>query len=306
MRLATLAAVTMLLAAVGPTLATHNGGTDDHRIPPTGEVAYEDSMTIEDDLYVKTGYWSGDVEVEPFVDLYGVGGGRGVDNVDDPANASVREEQEIAWLWIHDDTDVDDDSIATVEVETEGPVVAAMDVFKVFGRDDAEFTTPDCPQALVEDLYPDAEEGPISWVVRLARQTNGYHQRGGALGSLTVELDARNSPRGFLVAIYPQAASGHEDVESAAGGAPQMTWTVSARQDDTFVTDNVLQSTQPDLPVHAEEWVGGPGPLLECAGEGVPLPEALQEESVEELPGAGSPGQRMADLLDADLPEDPT
>lgn len=274
-RLAKLAIVAVMLLAVGPAVAD--------------KTPYSDTIPVQDDAYVKPGWWwSGDET-----------GGVAVNN------SSTENRQEIHWLWIKDSDD-DADSPAVVNVDARGSVIAAMDVFKI--REPGSIT-PACPQYLVEDLYREEGENVIFWADRLVRETAGYHQRSvgvaeGSGGNMSVELHPEDSPNGWFVAIYPQAGSAHSEVTAATGEPdPRIEYNISVANGDMTV-DATQTHEQPDAPFHLEEWgliLTNPGILVDCAENGVALPPSVTDLDPTELPGPGPVQERIGSLLDTNL-----
>lgn len=275
MRLASLAIVATMLLAVGPAVA-------DKTITP-GD-SYTDSIQVEDDVYVKPGWWKGDDD--------GTGG------VAAQADGSHENKEELAWLWINDSSDADETAPVTIEVEANQSVVAAMDVFQIR---ETEGITPDCPQKLVEDIYPEANENVIFWADRVSRQTTEHHQRGTGPATMSVELYPEEAPRGWFVAIYPQGGSGHDLVETATGTA-EINFEVSIASDDMQVKPGRTY-TQPERPFDLEQWglVTNPENTVDCAREGVGLPDAVSDIDETEIPGHGSTEERIVSLLDTHL-----
>lgn len=295
-RLATLAAVAMLLAAVGPTLAQDGGAPEPGEYEVTREDPYYHNLTVENDVYLKPGYW-GSQEIDlPTLEFIYAGEGRGVDvNETDPSQSSQERKQELAWLYLHDPRDAKESAAYEVTVETNGPVVAAMDVFKVWGGNQDRFITPNCPQKLVDDLYPEEDENRVGYGFRILHQTVDYRQRTAAGASMSVDLFPRQSPQGFLVAVYPQVASGNDRVNQATGGSTDIDITVSIDQDDLLV-DNRLND-QPPAPYHTSQWVGSVDAAEQCADSGVPLPDSLTSQPLHELPGEGPVEETLAQLF---------
>lgn len=275
MRLASLAIVATMLLAVGPAVA-------DKTISPGDP--YQDSIKVEDDVYVKPGWWKGDDD--------GTGG------VAVQEDGTQQNKEELAWLWINDSSDDDETAPVEIEVNANGGVVAAMDVFQVRK---AGGITPDCPQQLVEDLYPEGHETVFFWADRISRQTVDHNQRGAGPASMSVELYADEAPRGWLVAIYPQAGSGHDLAESATG-EPRIDFEVSIGADDMEVKTGRTYK-QPERPFDFEQWglITNPSNTVDCAEKGVGLPDAVSNIDETEIPGPGPMQDRIVSLLDTSI-----
>lgn len=282
MRLASLVVVASLLLAVAPSIAEHKAA-DEYEV--THDNSFEDFIDIDDDAYVKPGWWHGEE---------GVDGGFAVNLSDQSAG----EKQNMHWMWINDSRDGYETSPVKVEVEAQGPVVAAIDVFRV--QQEGKHITPDCPQHFVEELYPEADRA--SWLFRILHETTNFHQRT-ASDSVEAELFPEDARDGYLVAIYPHAGSGNNDVESAVGEA-NITYEVSFSDpgDDMLVTTG-QEWKAPDRPFHTSEWIREPGvgPLVECVEKGIALPDSLEEDQVSELPGDGPAADRVTSMLEAQL-----
>lgn len=285
----------MMLAAVGTTVATHEGGNDPrHEVTSDQSTWYHDSMTVDDDVYVKPNWWDGLQVNPPGQDRQSVGDGLAVNLDNDPMD-TAEDRQEIAWLRLEKTGSTS--APYHVEVDTNGPVVAAMDIYEVHDGG----TTPDCPQMLVEELYRGEDESTLAWADRLLRETTDYHQRAEPRGSMEVDLFPRDTDEGFIVAIYPMVASGHEAAAGSTGTS--ISWTVSIDGDssDRFVVnDGTRSDTQPQAPYDTSRWTAGNEPV-NCAERGLKLPPGLQEGDVPELPGQSSAGDTVSDLLGAHI-----
>lgn len=281
MRLASLTVVAALLLAVGPTIAEH---TDQGWHTVEADDPFVDWMDIEEDAYVKPGWWSGESMVE--------GDGGFAVNL---SAMEAQEEQKAHWLYVNDSFDPVETSPVYIDVESQGNVVAAVDVFKV--RPDGKYITPDCPQTFAEELYPDADR--ISWAIRVSHEATNFHQRAAPDDSTEVELFPQDATHGYLVAIYPQAAS-------AAMGDARIEYTVSFEDpEDDMRVKNGQAWKAPDQPFHMDQWIGEPGvgPLVECVDKGIALPDELTEDQIQELPGTGTAGEQIASLLDTHIGE---
>lgn len=284
MRLASLAVVASLLLAVGPSLADHR---DFGVYEVTDDRSYEDWIEIEDDAYTKAHWGHGETDVD---------GGFAVSNV---SALETEDRNDAHWLYVNDSDEDIVTSPVNVELTTEGAVVGAIDVFKV--RDTPRSFTPDCPQYLVEEKYPD-EDGS-SWAFQVLHETTNFHQRSVPSQSAEVELNLQDAPLGYLVAIYPQAASGNENLETATGAA-NLSYEITFNDpDDSVLVENKQGWTAPDRPVETGRWIGEPGvgPTRDCADKGLGLPGDVGESQARELPGPGSTGERIASMLDASL-----
>lgn len=285
MRLASLAVVASLLLAVAPSVA-------EYVAPDTYEVthddSYEDHIEINDTAFAKAGWWQGE---------HGIDGGYAVNLSDD--GVSHGEKRTMHWMWINDSRDDYETSPVTVEVETQGAVVAAVDVFRV--QQEGKHITPDCPQHFAEELYPGADR--TSWLFRVLHETTNFHQRTGVGESMEVELFPEDSRDGYLVAIYPQAGSGSEQVETTAGDA-RIDYEVSFNDpnDDMIVTTDQGWKA-PERPFHTGQWFREPGinPLVECVEKGIALPDELTQAQVSELPGDGPTEDRVSSMLETHL-----
>lgn len=301
MRLASLAVVATLLFAVGPTIAEHRG---EEKVTVDEDNSFEDWIDVEDDAYVKAGWWDGAAPAPSGQALEsGADGGYAVPNV-----TALETEQKTEVHWLEIKRSGFDPGPASrpvqVHVETQGTVVAAMDVFKV--RSGGTSITPDCPQTFAEELYPG--EDRFAWAFQTAQQVTESHQRSaGVAGNMTANLDMNEAPDGYLVAIYPQAGSGQDTVESVNGEA-NITYEVTYNEDDDQATVRSGQEYRaPDRPFHTDEWfrTGDTGPLVECVGEGLAIPGGIGEEDsqVRELPGTGPATERVASLMSTSLPD---
>lgn len=298
MRLVTLAVAVMLLSVAVPAYA-HIGDSPHTERERHRTSSYEGNMTIEDDFYAQAGWWGNDG--------HAVNETNGT--VHENASSSTagdRGDQQPEWLWIQQTT-TDPQSRVTVTLETTGAVVGAIDVFKWVKDEGGGYYTPDCPQELVEELYPDQEEPLSSYPFRILHETVDYHQRGGTYsqedgaltGEISVSLDPKESTGGFLVVIYPQAASNHATVADEAGDAT-LNWTVEPEGGDVVLRDD-LQAQQPNSPVETNQWLLLDD-LSECANQGVELPPGLLPDELPELPTSTQEGPTVGDLLDTGLP----
>lgn len=325
-RLATLTAAVLMVSAVAPALA-HTGpyaedpGPLEHENPGTHEVtpeySYAGQIDIDEEVYVKSGWWSGLSVNPPTQERIRFGGGFGLHtSTDDPQNDTQPDEQQtIRWLYLTSGADATEDGDYVVEVTANGAVVAAMDVFKAYqGNGDM---TPDCPQRIVEEILPQEDDDRIGYLFRVLHETTGvpqrdggYHQRTAGTGAqqadantMRVELDPdqasgdEGEPNGFVVAIYPQAASATEETN--------ITFELSLGNDigtspDYLVKDN-KNNKQPDLPFDRNDWAGDPDDVNDCRKRGLNLPPSLENESAQELPGTGPVEERLTTLLDSHL-----
>lgn len=286
MRLATLAVVATMLLAVGPSIADHTPG---HHVIDSDN-PYQNSMTISDDAYVKSGWWAGeDTDADKNGNDQG-DGGLAVDLSD--GNTDARQEYELLKITEHSQGSPSD--IVTVTVDTSGNVVGAIDVFKA--REDGTYMTPDCPTDLLADLYP-GDQGTFFYLSRILHETTDYHDRAVLDDSISVDLHLDRADDGFFVFIYPQAASSYDSNEDA-----EITYTAST--DGTANLRDDQDSKQPIRPVHTDEWVGGGAFLTEtqdCVFKGPPLPTSPTDGDLDELPGASPPEDLVGELFDADI-----
>jgi hypothetical protein len=303
-RLATLVVVASMLLAVAPTLAEHQP-EQTHKVAPGDP--FEDSIVVEDDAYVKPGWWAGEDPLfyDPTDGMIPYGGGLGIDATDCEGEdcETTNYDQEIEWMWIRDLQDFNQNVRYEVDVTAHGAVVAAMDVFKVVDRGtERRYITHECPQFHAEDLFPREDEEQASWAIRVLRQTTEYHQRTTAGQTMSVDLFPGNADLGFMVAVYPQAGSGNAVADAASStGETEISYSVSIEQDDVNVRTDV-DSTQPDRPYAAQDWVGSPSSATDCALEGVDRPDVIPEDGdMPELPGSDPLDRRLGSLLDASL-----
>lgn len=291
MRMVTIAiAASMLLMGV-PAYAHEDVPNIEERGVKNQLESYNNSLTVEDDARVQPGWW----------------GDHGVSlNANESGEASVDEQPE--WIWV-EQTDANVD----VTVTTHGALVGAVDVFKYRfpSEDSSSHHTPNCPQQLVEEQYPESLDAP-GFLTRVARETVGYHQRAGSSGELPSQaddnhttstmdltLDMSRTEHGYLLAFYPQAATGLEEVEEAGAGEASMWWELAPQQGRMTVQDN-LQNDQSSAPVELDEWAGSTSAVLECADRAIIPPEIPEDgAAVPELPGGPDAGE----MMDAALPE---
>lgn len=288
MRLATLAIATALLMAGAPALADDDGH-DQPDPAPLGDERYDnygDILDIEEELYAQPGWWAGDgLQVSD-----GSGG---------EADLETETDAEPAWLWIADASSTDVD----LEVTSHGPVAGGVDVWKWRMSQDGGAFTPDCPQDPAAELAPEEGEPAPGYLDRVLRETVDHHQRGGAyqlagdghaMASMSTTLFMDEAPDGYLVAIYPQASSGADPAEDAAGDA-HLWWEVSG--DDVRVVDALSKNT--DTPAKFDEWTGFTiAENLDC-----PL-KALDQilDNAPEVPTGPASAASAGDLLNASLP----
>lgn len=289
MRLATLGVAVVLLVGMTPALAhsaSEADANDDEWHNPensedrrgthevTAGVPFGDEIVINETAYVKGGWWADEAI------------GQGLDQ-------SGSTNEKVTWLAIREDGDTPQFPY-DVTVTVDGPAVAAMDVFRVY--EDGEAMTPNCPQTLVEDVYPRDGEG-LGWAFRVLQETTQYHQRAqgaSATGEMNVQLAPSEGP--YIVAVYPQLATG-------AAGEATVNTTVHASGDDRFlVQDSVKDNQQPSEPFHIDEWTGDLDTILECVGEGVGLPDAVELARATEMPGPGTLEHQVTQLLETSLP----
>lgn len=317
MRLATLGVAVILLVGMSPALAhgtqdawdecsedddcengpyhspeNGNGVAGSHTINES--VPYKENLTVENDAYLKAGWWADGSQAD--------GLGLNLSVSDEPA-----EEEKI--MWVHIKPGRTTPSVPyEVEVETEGPVVAAMDVFRVYrGVDEgATWITPDCPQTLVVDLFPDEGEG-AGFVFRVHHETTNHHQRsveGAPMlgGEMSADLNPNRAPEGYIVAVYPQVATANENVAEVANGDEEtrIDLTVSISEGEFKLFDDRQDRQQPSEPYDTNNWVGV-NKIHECVNEGLELPPPLSDSQAAEIPGQGGLEERMQALVGTSL-----
>lgn len=300
MRMVTITiAATMLLMGM-PAYAHDAPESIEDRDRKLGITEYTNSLTVEDDARIQPGWW-GD---------HGVSLDSNQDGEDDP-ETSASEQPE--WVWVSTEKHEETTNVFAT-VTTHGALAGAVDVFKYrFPEEDSDSQiTPNCPQQLVEEQYPESLDAP-GLLTRVVRETVEHHQRAGSFtgppglnadghvtGYMNLTLDMSRTDTGYLVAFYPQAATGADAVADGVGDA-WMEWSFAPQQDKMDIRDN-LQTRQPDLPVEISEWAGDTSDVIDCANRGVVPPEIPENgAAVPDLPG-DTPG--ADDLMGADLPDD--
>ncbi len=316
MRLATLGVAVILLVGMSPALAH---GTQDawdeckdedcengpYHSPENGSgvkgshtinesVPYKENLTVENDAYLKAGWWADGSQADGLnLDL---------SNSDDPA----QEEEKIMWVHIKPGRTMPSVPYE-VTVETDGPVVAAMDVFRVYrGVDEgATWITPNCPQTLVEDLFPDEGEG-AGFVFRVKHETTDYHQRSASVegvqrldGEMSVDLNPNRAPEGYIVAVYPQVAAANDNDEVHEGDTT-IDLTVSISDGEFKLFDDRQDRQQPSEPYDTNNWVGV-NDIDECKDPGIELPPPLSDSQAAEIPGQGGVEERVQALVGTSL-----
>lgn len=290
MRLATLAIATALLVAGAPALADDDGHDQPDPATPGFHTTdnYGDILDIEEELYAQPGWWAGDG-----LQVYNGSDGDGETTLETETDA------EPAWFYVEsaDSTAVD------LEVTSHGPVAGGVDVWKWRKNSDGGAFTPDCPQDPAAELAREDGEPMPGYLDRVLRETVDHHQRGGAyqlagdghaMASMSTTLFMDEAEDGYLVAVYPQASSGADPLEDAAGDA-HLWWEVTG--DNVRVVDALSQNT--DTPAKFDEWTGFTiAENLDC-----PL-KALDQvlDNAPEVPTGPASAASAGDLLNASLP----
>lgn len=88
-------------------------------------------------------------------------------------------------VWIHVKA-VQTTARLTVEVTSSGGAIGSLDVFEYTGPPD--WTSPDCPQGLVYQLYREDGESTLGYLQRLLRMTTADHQVSANGGTAEVTL----------------------------------------------------------------------------------------------------------------------
>jgi hypothetical protein len=301
-RLATLGVAVVLLVGMTPALAHtastarddgdefHTEGDDNPNHEITSDIPYRDEIVVEDDAYVDQGYWGEDDFLREETgndDVPTVPAGLALNGTD------TEREERITWLSITPGTSVGDLPYE-VTVTVEGPVVAAMDVFRV--QEDGTGMTPNCPQHLVEDLYPEQGEG-LGYAFRILQKASQNQRAAGAGGSTQMSIDLAPDDS-YIVAVYPQAATGLTDEQAKITTEVEI---AEGEGEQFILRDNEQIQQQPDQPFHLDEWIGGPSDVLYCAGEGIGLPLGIGQSP--EMPGSGPFEQRVTRLLGTSIME---
>lgn len=296
MRIAIIAASALLLAAlvpIGPGMAKLQ--QDKEWVNGT--------IPVDQDVYTHIGWW----EARSFQDVNGDDKGTVLDLDEDLRNTTTPA-QDPEWIWLKSLSN--DRAKWNIEVEARGPVVTAIDVFEVRDNNDpTDFTTPTCVHHLVTDLYPEDGENTASYVARLLHLTIGQHQvlapGNDAVGEdkTTITLNPDDVPHGYILSIYPLAASNHADVTGNYGEVsseyqePEIFYNITATVGKLTLDDNGNQA-QPSLPISLGPIISN---LNDCTSPGglpgaPPLP-SLGPGEAPELPTG------VDDLLNGYLPE---
>jgi hypothetical protein len=275
-RLTVITVVAALLAAGVPVIA-HTGsggheagdGFDRHEVGEDRSPFFE-NLTVEEDAYVKAGWWDG---FDPTGGDAELGGGR---NLSDPTQPEKKEK--ITWLKLDTESDTDA-SEYTVEVEADAGAIARLDVFRIYQKNTASIS-PNCPQQPVTQLYPGQQgEDELGYALRLANQAQWHSAAVGGAGGVdrtSVELDTDHAQKGFVVAVYPAAGSS----TASSDGPAKIQTKVSANDGNGVVTEGLESFGQPDQPV-ATPYVQDPFRLFNCD---LPLPSVFADPVVPELP----------------------
>ncbi len=238
-RIAIIVASVLLLGAlvpVGPGMAKQKFMKSD-----------EGTIVVDNDFYAHVGWWDSSANM--------TADGTEQENIDDTTtNPETGHTAKPVWLWLNEITD--ERGVWELLVRTEGPVIAAVDVFKVEDNGDStDFLTPKCVHHPVTDLYPEDGQSTPSYVSRLLRLTVGSHVlvapggTGFGTDDITFRLDPDNAPRGYIVSIYPLAASNHNNVTGEAydDQSPEIYWNLTATRGKMFYDPdaNTFQKTTP-------------------------------------------------------------